>query len=138
MSKRRELESSGSGSREQSAHEQTTTSYHFEFPEFGREFTIDIPFTLQEIELMRQCEEIVAQLSGEATRASGWQRDVYLDYRPLWGHGLKDRTRAIDKLRSLRLLIQNNSKLAETNSAFSQFSHKIMPVLDKFFDLVSQ
>lgn len=77
------------------------TSYLFDFPEWGKTIELVVPFSEEEIELIRQARELRDSLH-EQMMASGWQREVYATYDVPWGGALSSRDEVISRLTKLR------------------------------------
>lgn len=78
-----------------------TTTYTFSFPEHKIERIIEVPFSEEEIALLKQARELVMLLKNEMSRGSGWQREAYLKGIP-WGGKLVNRITAISDIQSMR------------------------------------
>lgn len=68
----------------------SNTFYEFYFPEHDRTVKIDVPFSIEEINILQEARNLLDLLKGEMLKGSGWQRDAYLISVP-WGYALKVR-----------------------------------------------
>ena len=82
------------------------TRYTFDFPEWGKTIDLVVPFSEEEMELIKQARELRDSL-GEQMMASGWQREVYATYDVPWGQALRDRNEVISRLTRLRKFLDS-------------------------------
>ncbi len=68
--------------------------------------TIQVPFTPDELDQIKQMRELKETWRSEAMRGSGWTRELYTHLDIPWGYSLTEREKAFEKMKKSLGLIQ--------------------------------
>ncbi len=114
------------------------TTYKFVFKDQNVAFELEVPFSPDELELLKQACDLVHLLGREAFKAPGWQRKISEVLGVPWGGFLEDRKDSFQRIDQLRTFLQEitgptykDTDPTDIAQRPRDFSKKMFEILEK-------